>query len=673
MLAESVIQNALGDYILTGASFHIGHFSGHPLPFLLAFSGSGTLKWAKNTLDDELYAFGNSVFQCSDDGYAIAGTISVDSILRLLIQKLDATGGLEWTRLHRGYGSERAEGEFVLQTADGGFVAAGTDRDGLDHERIMLSKFSDAGVNLFSKYVTGKNDSAYGYCVDQIWAGYFLVAGCSGSIYGDDADGYLLKYDGSGNLVSARIIDGGGEEILYSACETSDFGYVMTGFTTSWGAGEKDILFVRTNSTGLISGCPVLQEATPVWGTITPENVTVAFAEMDLTNTSYSLVPTVQNAPFERTVLCGDPTPTPAGCSLLCVSADYVDSVTRTEPALVTTGLFSPQEIDHIDCESSTPDLADLSPYNAVLVWSDEDFYEPANLGDVLKDYVDQGGGVVLATYAYTTAHKSRGTEIEGGILDHGYSPFLPSGPIRTSGQMDAASVSQPGHLFFDGVDLNNVYYRVNSSVSNPLPNGHSARVLANDTDGNFLISENASDTVAGIEIYPGNLDYVNVTDDTRRLLANMLWTVGGCIETATPVYTPIETVTPVPTKTPTPTPTNPSVPTHTPTPVPTHTATITPIPSHTPTPLPTSTFTAVPTITPTATQPCINDGDTNLDGVLSAADAQLAFYIVMGLHTPTWEENCAADCNGDEILSAGDAQNIFFAVMGTGNCEDPL
>jgi YVTN family beta-propeller protein len=93
-------------------------------------------------------------------------------------------------------------------------------------------------------------------------------------------------------------------------------------------------------------------------------------------------------------------------------------------------------------------------------------------------------------------------------------------------------------------------------------------------------------------------------------------------------------------------------------------------------TPIPTSTPTLTPTPTPTPTQTqgdCVNHGDTNLDGVITAGDAQLAFYIVLGLYSPTYQEECAADCNGDGIVTAGDAQMIFLTVLGIGSCVDPL
>jgi len=93
-----------------------------------------------------------------------------------------------------------------------------------------------------------------------------------------------------------------------------------------------------------------------------------------------------------------------------------------------------------------------------------------------------------------------------------------------------------------------------------------------------------------------------------------------------------------------------------------------TPVATLTPTPLPTE----IPTMTPTII-PCINDGDVNLDDTLTAGDAQLTFLIALGSMSPTFEEECAADCNGDGTVTAGDAQLVFLAALGSDSCVNPI
>lgn len=71
---------------------------------------------------------------------------------------------------------------------------------------------------------------------------------------------------------------------------------------------------------------------------------------------------------------------------------------------------------------------------------------------------------------------------------------------------------------------------------------------------------------------------------------------------------------------------------------------------------------------------PCLNTGDVNGSGDMTAADAQMAFYIVLGLIQPTYIEACAADCNGSGDVTAADAQAIFYVVLGLQPaCADPL
>lgn len=84
----------------------------------------------------------------------------------------------------------------------------------------------------------------------------------------------------------------------------------------------------------------------------------------------------------------------------------------------------------------------------------------------------------------------------------------------------------------------------------------------------------------------------------------------------------------------------------------------------------PETTPTPAPTWTPTE---CINDGDVNQSGEVTAGDAQMAFQIALGSYSPTYTEECAADCDSSGTVTAGDAQQIFLTALGTGTCVDML
>ncbi|MCD4654430.1 hypothetical protein K8T06_10920 [bacterium] len=70
--------------------------------------------------------------------------------------------------------------------------------------------------------------------------------------------------------------------------------------------------------------------------------------------------------------------------------------------------------------------------------------------------------------------------------------------------------------------------------------------------------------------------------------------------------------------------------------------------------------------------QLCINSGDVNCSGNLTAEDAQITFNITLGLIEPSQREECAADCDGNGTVSTDDAQMIFFCALGiTEECAD--
>ena len=65
--------------------------------------------------------------------------------------------------------------------------------------------------------------------------------------------------------------------------------------------------------------------------------------------------------------------------------------------------------------------------------------------------------------------------------------------------------------------------------------------------------------------------------------------------------------------------------------------------------------------------------GHVDFSGDVTAGDAQIAFMIVLGSYSPSYDEACAADCNGDGSVTAGDAQEIFGVALGMGSCADPV
>jgi len=198
------------------------------------------------------------------------------------------------------------------------------------------------------------------------------------------------------------------------------------------------------------------------------------------------------------------------GVSVLIVHADPGFT---PEAQLLATGRFS--RVDLFDARAGTPTLATLRPYDVVLAYTNFFPSDATALGDVLADYVDGGGGLVLSTYAFSTAG------IRGRITTSSYSPFIIAGTNDVSGTL---SVLVPGDPVFAGVNLGAFSYFHNSQFAHPgLTAG--ATLLATDGAGTNMIARSSSSRIIGFNFYPGTAVAGN-NQELYKLLANALVSV---------------------------------------------------------------------------------------------------------------------------------------------------
>jgi hypothetical protein len=174
-----------------------------------------------------------------------------------------------------------------------------------------------------------------------------------------------------------------------------------------------------------------------------------------------------------------------AGPSVAVVAADYSAYLTDVVTKLWATCRF--HQVDGIDAVSSTPTLGSLSGYQAVLVYSDYDFADNTAMGNVLADYVDGGGHLVVATFAFWSSDMQLGM---GGRLSTGnYLPFtqaraysggylqlqadLPDSPyLANVGSFSGGSTGGMGGSFYNDVALASGATQIahwNNGASTPL------------------------------------------------------------------------------------------------------------------------------------------------------------------------------------------------------------
>jgi len=193
---------------------------------------------------------GHSLIQTSDGGYAIAGFTSsfgAGSSDAYLV-KLDADGNLQWTKTIGGPASE--EGNSLIQTSDGGYVIAGfTESFGAGETDVYVVKLDANGNLQWTKTIGGKGWDA-GLSLIQTSDGGYAIAGYTTSFGAGDYDVYVVKLDAKGNLQWTKTIGGTKDDRGASLIQTSDGGYAIAGYITSFGAGGGDVYVVKLDAKG---------------------------------------------------------------------------------------------------------------------------------------------------------------------------------------------------------------------------------------------------------------------------------------------------------------------------------------------------------------------------------------------------------------------------------------
>jgi predicted secreted protein len=246
-------QTSDGGYIITGTTNSFG--AGSADCRLIKTDASGNIIWTK-TFGGNSNDEGNSVRQTSDDGYIITGytkSYGAGGADYWLI-KTDTSGDTLWTKTF-GEGSDDYS-RAVLQTSDGGYIIAGyTNSFGADFYDTWLIKTDAAGDTLWTK-IFGGNGSSYEECysVQQTTDGGYIIAGKTWSLSNgaSNADVSLIKTDSSGNIIWAKTFGGNLFEKGSCVQQTSDGGYIVTGYTESYGAGIQDVWLIKTDASGNI-------------------------------------------------------------------------------------------------------------------------------------------------------------------------------------------------------------------------------------------------------------------------------------------------------------------------------------------------------------------------------------------------------------------------------------
>ncbi len=246
---SSVIQTTDGGYIFTGGTVSFG--AGNYDVYLVKTDVNGDTMWTRS-YGGTGTEIGHDIQQTADGGYIIAGeSIGLGAAnADFYLIRTDINGNLLWSKTYGGADYERCYA--VDQTTDGGFILTGrTNSFGAGQDDLYLVKTDINGDTLWTKTYGGSNDDV-GRSVRQTSDGGYIITGFTRSYDAGNGDVYLIKTDSSGNVSWTKVIGGAFMEDGWSVQQTFDGGYIITGFTVTYGAGSYDVYLIKTDTNGNI-------------------------------------------------------------------------------------------------------------------------------------------------------------------------------------------------------------------------------------------------------------------------------------------------------------------------------------------------------------------------------------------------------------------------------------
>ena len=248
-VGHSVQQTNDGGYIICGYTMSFG--GGGRDVYLIKTDNNGNQQWSQTFGGSGVYDWGRSVQQTNDGGYIIGGsTTSFGNSSDVYLIKTDLNGNQLWSETFNEGSTDY--GMDVEQTTDGGYIICGHSNSSISNGDfdIYLIKTDNNGNEQWNKKFGG-TDVEHGYSVQQTNDGGYIITGFTESFQTGNWDVWLIKTDGNGNQQWSQTHGGLSYDVGKSVQQTSDGGYIICGYTESFGNFSSNVYLIKTDGNGV--------------------------------------------------------------------------------------------------------------------------------------------------------------------------------------------------------------------------------------------------------------------------------------------------------------------------------------------------------------------------------------------------------------------------------------
>jgi hypothetical protein len=239
---QYVEQTSDGGYVITGGT---GNFENNNQDaWLIKTDENGNLEWQQTyggNGNEKTY----TVHQETDGSYILAGLTSSygNGTYDAYLIKTDSLGNEIWSQT---FGGPEIENAYSMQILPGeGYILAGSTKSfGAGDFDVWLIKTDEQGNEIWS-YVYGTEVLDYCYSLDITSDGDFILGGLTNATVNGDVDVLAMKISDSGDEIWTKKIGLDGDEPSFFVEQTEDGGYILAGYTNSFGNGDNDVYIVK--------------------------------------------------------------------------------------------------------------------------------------------------------------------------------------------------------------------------------------------------------------------------------------------------------------------------------------------------------------------------------------------------------------------------------------------
>jgi hypothetical protein len=138
----------------------------------------------------------------------------------------------------------------IWQAPDKGYIAiVETNAFSPYSTSIMVVKYDEKMWNIvWQKYITG-NGNSYGKITISGGENSFIIGGSTRAYGAGDYDFFLIEMDFNGNILKQKTIGSTGNDYLNGLCQNGKGGYILAGYTTSFGLGSPGMFLTSFDGT----------------------------------------------------------------------------------------------------------------------------------------------------------------------------------------------------------------------------------------------------------------------------------------------------------------------------------------------------------------------------------------------------------------------------------------